>query len=134
MKSIQDRVLYAWPKLEVETLKDLLEALRKQLLKAHQAELMKTPLEEIRKWVRVNAKDNEEILGGIKDFRRDGASARLIRDDDAWIHFTIRARQEARATLPGRASISTRPITPTLRARSAATSTRGTTISCSRRR
>lgn len=39
------------------------------------------------------------ILGGEKDFRRDPGRARIVRDDGAWIHFTVRVRQEDRKTL-----------------------------------
>lgn len=38
------------------------------------------------------------ITGGIKDFRRNSASARLIRNDLAWLHFTLTVREHA----PGR--------------------------------
>src|SRR5207249_273661 len=32
-----------------------------------------------------------------KDFKRERSSARLVRDDDAWIHFTVTVKQEKRA-------------------------------------
>lgn len=101
MKAVQDRILGAWPDLEVETTKDLLKALRAQLLKAYEDGSLQTGLNDIYKYVGL-AKEpgaDEEILGGEKDFRRDPARAHLVRDDGAWIHFTIRVRQEGRKTL-----------------------------------
>ena len=99
MDALQARILAAWPSLGVETAKLLLVALRKQLFKAHEDGLLQTPPDQIYKFVRSNPPANDEILGGIKDFRRDPGSACLVRDDGAWIHFTILVHQEDKTTL-----------------------------------
>jgi hypothetical protein len=100
MKSAQERVVGAWPALEDETVKDLLKRIRGLLLRASNVGLLKTGTDEIFRWVRSNDKPeaDEEILGGVKT-SRDPAHAHIIRDDDAWIHFKIRVRQENRKTL-----------------------------------
>jgi hypothetical protein len=101
MKSVQDRILEAWPNLEVETTQELLSALRAQLFKAYNEELLRTGLNDIYKWVKLakEPKADEEILGAVKDFRRDLSSAHIVRSDGAWIHFTIRVRQEGKKML-----------------------------------
>jgi hypothetical protein len=57
----------------------------------------------IEKWVKVDPPevprpeeaplDARVIAGGVKDFRRDPGNAYLVRDDGAWLHFTILVRE-----------------------------------------
>lgn len=99
MQSLQNRILGAWPLLRAKTPAELLRSLRSKLLKASNGGLLRTGSDEIHKWVKLDPPDvprPEEapadanvIVGAIKDFQRNPASARLVRDDGAWLHFTI---------------------------------------------
>lgn len=101
MQSLQNRILGAWPSLRAKTPAELLRSLRSKLLKASNGGLLRTGSNEIHKWVKLDPpdvpppeeapRDANIIIGAIKDFHRDPASARLIRDDGAWLHFTITA-------------------------------------------
>lgn len=104
-KTIQERVLGAWPPLGLTTPKKLLLQLKAALRGAHKAEeggvnVLRTPQDEIDKWVKLDPKNKPNdpeppakgphiIVGGVKDFRREPQSAHLVRDDGSWIHFTI---------------------------------------------
>jgi hypothetical protein len=101
MQSLQSRILGVWPSLKPRTSAELLQGLRSKLLKASNGGLLRTGSDEIQKWVKLDPPgvprpekappDAKIIIGAIKDFRRDATSARLIRDDGAWLHFTITA-------------------------------------------
>jgi hypothetical protein len=105
MHSVQKRILDGWPSLRAKTPAELLRGLRSKLLKASNGGLLRTGSDQIHKWVRLDPLDvrrPEEtppdaniIVGAIKDFGRDPANARLIRDDGAWLHFTITALEAA---------------------------------------
>ncbi|WP_437765087.1 hypothetical protein WMF27_31820 [Sorangium sp. So ce281] len=114
-KTIQERVVGAWPQFEPTTPKQLLLELKAVLLEAHKAEVdgisvLGTSQNEINKWVKLDPKDNPNdperpavgphiIVGGVKDFRREPESAHLVRGDGAWIHFTITVNWDGRKRL-----------------------------------
>lgn len=102
MQSLQNRILDAWPSLRARTPAELQRSLRNKLLKASNHGLLRTGSDEIYKWVKLDPPDVPRpadapadanvIIGAIKDFHRDPANARLIRDDGAWLHFSITVR------------------------------------------
>lgn len=100
MRSVQDRVVSAWPSLEADTADKLRNELRAVLMRARNVGLLKTASNGIYEWVRRNDKPeaDEEILGGVKT-SRDPGDAHLVRDDGAWIHFKVRVRQDDRKKL-----------------------------------
>ena len=67
-------------------------ALRKQFLDAYDSDLLKTGSEGIHRSIQMERDKEGMISGGVKSFRRNPADARLVRDDGAWIHFTISVR------------------------------------------
>jgi hypothetical protein len=107
-KTIQERILGAWPPLGVETPARLLQALRNALLAAHGQNLLRTAQHEINQWVRLDPKVHPSepepskvgphiIVGGVKVFnQRDPESAHLVRDDGVWIHFSITVHWDGR--------------------------------------
>jgi len=101
MQPLQNRILGAWPSLKAKTASELLRSLKNKLLKARNGGLLGSNVghDVIEKWVKLDPPDvprPEEappdaliIVGGEKDFRRDPTKARLVRDDGAWLHFSI---------------------------------------------
>ena len=83
------------PSLRAIKAHELFEEVRAHLFKAQNADRLVTPVQIIReevKWVRAPKeapKDAKGIAGGIKDSHRHQESARLIRPDGWWFHFTI---------------------------------------------
>lgn len=109
-QTIQERILGACPALHESTPKELLLSLKKFLVVAYGDDLLRRAQDSINKWVlldpKINRDDNDPpkgglhiVIGGMKDFRRDPASAQLVRDDGAWIHFTITVRWDGRKGL-----------------------------------
>ncbi len=109
-ETIQERILGARPTLRAVTPKALFLALKSALLKANGSDLFRTPQDGIHKWVQLDPKDDRNepappssglhvILGGVKDFRREAKNAHLIRDDGAWIHFTITVEWDGKSSL-----------------------------------
>lgn len=100
MKALQTRVLSAWPSWMAKTPSKLLQSVKSKLVKAYNDDQLRVGLENIHECVRLDPRGSEDssiraasgrhvIVGGIKDFHRNPASARLIRNDGAWLHFTI---------------------------------------------
>lgn len=106
VETVQDRILGAWPALEVESAKEMVMSLRRLLKQAYDDGKLRTAQDGIYEWVKL-AKEpeaDEEIRGGLLEREakagcREPDRARLVRDDGAWIHFTIRVRQVARKKL-----------------------------------
>ncbi|MBL9107507.1 MAG: hypothetical protein JNL82_41860 [Myxococcales bacterium] len=102
MKDLQNRTLTGAPLLTAESPSILLRQIRRVLKDALDSDLLKIAEDVIHKHVQLERSGDDDceyvIFGGPKDFRRDDASARLIRDDLAWLHFTLTVRQHA----PGR--------------------------------
>jgi hypothetical protein len=104
MQSLQSRILGAWPALRVKTPGELLRILKNKVLKASNDDKMHQGfgVDMIDKWIQLDPRnvrrpkeappDAFVIVGGMKDFGRDPANARLIRDDGAWLHFSITVR------------------------------------------
>ena len=96
-KRLQERILGAGPPSEAVTALDVWRALKRWLREAHQDEFLMTSMAEIHQCVpRPVLGDEVKIYGGLvgerrdkKDFSRLPSSARLKRDDDAWLHFTL---------------------------------------------
>lgn len=103
MQDVQRRILESAPTLEAGSPKDVLRQIRRALKDALDRDLLKIPEASIYQHVRLECANEGErefvITGGIKDFRRSPESARLIREDLAWLHFTITVRHYARDRL-----------------------------------
>jgi hypothetical protein len=98
-EGVQARVLGAFPKLHAKP-SAVLTALHNMLFTAFNEDRMRTGTNDIYKWVqlypngqpigpRKAMKGSHSIVGGVKDFKRRPSSARIVRDDGAFIHFTI---------------------------------------------
>lgn len=97
-EGLQTRVLAAKPTVADQTVEDVWRDLKRWLREAHQEEFLETPVSEIHQCVPrpVQKGDEVQIFGGLigerrdeKDFKRLASSARLRRDDRAWLHFTL---------------------------------------------
>jgi hypothetical protein len=95
MQSLQNRILGAWPSLRARTPAELLRGLKNKFLKASNGGLLRRGigLDVIEKWVKLDPPGVSVIAGGVKDFRRAPENAYLVRDDGAWLHFTILVRE-----------------------------------------
>lgn len=93
---LQIRILEAMPPLEAETPKELLQQIRKVLNDAQRSGALRTAQEDIYKNVVLSgngaSKDDFVICGGKKDFKRIPENASLIRNDRAWLHFSMAIR------------------------------------------
>lgn len=103
MKDLQRRTLADLTPLSAASPKALLQRIRRALKDALDRDHLKIPHEFIFKHVQLEQSGDDEaeflISGGPKDFRRSTESARLIRDDLAWLHFTLTVRQHERVRL-----------------------------------
>jgi hypothetical protein len=102
VKAVQARIIGAMPPLEVETPKELLNCIRHRLFRAYNEERLETPHEGIYASVYLEPRDKpgeHVIVGGIKDFARHRESARIVRDDGAWLHFTMTLRWNGKKSL-----------------------------------
>lgn len=97
---LQERILSLVPGLPALTPDELLECIRSCLFRAHNEGVLQGGIEAIYQNVKM-AKDKAAyaITGGIKDFRRDPQNAKLIRDDGAWIHFTMTVKWDGKRSL-----------------------------------
>lgn len=97
---LQERILSAAPTLEEDSPTSLVEGIRATLLNAWENGLLVGGQEVIYQNVKITGdRTTYAITGGIKDFSRSSESARLIRDDGAWIHFTITVEWKSRRSL-----------------------------------
>lgn len=110
MEALQTRVLGAWPSWMAKTPSRLLQSLKNKLVKAYNGGQLKVGHNKIHECVQLDPRGDEDnevraapgkhvIVGGIKDFHRNPASARLIRNDGAWLHFTILVEWDGNETL-----------------------------------
>ncbi|MDI3283674.1 hypothetical protein [Polyangium sp. 15x6] len=102
MRAVQARILGAGLPLGVTTPKELRDRIRTRLLRASNQERIRTPLQGIHRWVNEGPGDKRYervITGGIKDFARRPESARIKRDDGAWLHFTMTVRWDGKSAL-----------------------------------
>jgi hypothetical protein len=97
MSSLPERILLTMPALEARTAEEMHRALRKLLLSASDQGRMRGGHDAIYRWVQLAKPPSDvstdprarAIVGGVKDFKRAPESAHLVRDDGAWIHFTV---------------------------------------------
>lgn len=87
--TLQDRIVGSGLILAYKSMKELLLAIRQQLLNAYAQNQSQTPPQEIFKFVKVV---DDRIIGGDKGATRQIEHAQIVRDDGAWIHFYIQAR------------------------------------------
>lgn len=103
MKEVQRRALAHLSILAVDSPQALLKRIRKSLKVAFDRDMLGIRQEVIFQCVQLEPSKEDRrdsvIIGGPKAFRRDPASARLIRDDHAWLHFTLTVRQHERGRL-----------------------------------
>lgn len=92
MKEVQQRIIAAAPVADMMRPSELLVQIRNRLYRAVTEERL-VPKGDLAQIVQLTPDKHDMtkfvLTGGIKDFRRDEANARLIRDDLAWFHFTI---------------------------------------------
>lgn len=92
MRDVQRRILAGAPEANVKRPSELLVQIRNALYRAVSEERL-VPKGDLAQIVQLTQDKHDSskfvLTGGIKDFRRDEANARLIRDDLAWFHFTI---------------------------------------------
>ncbi|MBI4953787.1 MAG: hypothetical protein HY908_17310 [Myxococcales bacterium] len=98
MDDLEKRVRDTAPPPQPRLPSQLHGAIRARLSRAFDDGDLETPLHDIMKHVRLmppppNAPgDAQGIVGGVKDYKRRPESARLVRRDGAWFHFTITVR------------------------------------------
>ncbi len=93
---LQERVLAGAPKLDDVSADDVWRRIKRELTFAYDDGLLKTPPNEIHEYVPKPVVDGDKvrISGGLVDGKKPFAPrppelARIVRDDGAWLHFTL---------------------------------------------
>jgi hypothetical protein len=89
-RNLQERLVGSAPALAEDSPTTFFDNVRESLLHAWHEGHLAGGMETIYQNVKLTGGDGTfSITGGLKDFSRRPESARIRRDDGAWIHFTI---------------------------------------------
>lgn len=97
MIPLPERIAGTMPDLEAREARELFQRMRRVLFAASNEGRLQGGQAAIERWVRLDHPPPKvttdprarAIVGGLKDFDRRPESACLVRDDGAWIHFTV---------------------------------------------